>query len=260
MKQLQGADPEREPAAIPEVAFSEAYQPERDAADAAEPTGTAGQQKTLDDLLEITGVHSALQHDKIMDLQRPERILIDREAEKIARKALHTLIAHQNSGRSTPQSISGAVTPTGSRVSPGEKARAPGAALIGKPSASSALLEKMRQRKELTALPSTRVASLESSRGTNSPPAEDDLGMSLLPQVLRILRESPEYRATTARILSAASVRLNDTSQVAIVRALLKEVATWQKPVATNADGTGEKPRREEGTWQLKEAFYPSRA
>ena len=244
---------------------------------AAPLSGAAGHQKTLDDLLEITGVHSALQHDVIMDQQRPERLLLDREAQKIANRALRTLIQHHQQQKQTQavaadnrssashQSEARGVSISMTPPKPGIPLNQKGIAGANRPAASSLLLEKMRQRKELTSLPSSAPVSsvtgptLSSGSAASSSPTHgctaidrrgvgldgEDSGtridpeyQELLPIILMFLRQCDGQSATTAEILHATKVKLTNTAHVAVVRAMLRGIATFQKKAKRGAGGT----------------------
>ncbi|KAK9449085.1 SNF2 family N-terminal domain-containing protein [Limtongia smithiae] len=60
----------------------------------------AGDDDIMESLFARSGVHSALEHDEIMNASRPDAVLVEREAQRIAQQAAHALRASRKAARS----------------------------------------------------------------------------------------------------------------------------------------------------------------
>jgi DNA excision repair protein ERCC-6 len=56
-----------------------------------EKDGTKDESRILQSLMDMTGLQTVVQHDLIMDAHRPERVIVEKEAEKIATAAVSAL-------------------------------------------------------------------------------------------------------------------------------------------------------------------------
>ena len=110
--------------------------------------------RLLSTLFASSGVHSALQHDSIMEASRPEVMLVEREASRIAKEAADTL---RESRRQARRNDIGTPTWTGRSGGPtqfGSPNRTHGSAM-----GSESLLARMRHRQALEGSSSTASSS-----------------------------------------------------------------------------------------------------
>jgi len=112
----------------------------------------------LETLFASSGVHSALQHDSIMDASRPEVLLVEREANRIAKEAADAL---RESRRQVRRNEIGTPTWTGRSGGPprfGSPGRTNGNAV-----GSESLLARMRHRQALEGRTTSVVPSQTAS-------------------------------------------------------------------------------------------------
>lgn len=231
------------------VAGLEDYSKEQD-----ESTSTLSKQSDdaiLEGIFAKSGVSSTLEHDAIMDASRPETVLLEREASRVAMLAAKALkesrrVASQakigtptwtgrfgSAGRNTP-------TLTGNGAVVGRLAR--NTPRIGgspkpetKPSStnlmsSQSILSQMAKKRSLEASDATRLVS----DPTIKPQAE------MLQNICRYLNGKSDFKASSKDIIQSCNVSMRDTQEVATARQMLKQVANWHK---------------NEGLWQLKDEF-----
>lgn len=108
-------------------------------------TCTADDSHILESLFEMTGLHSAIQHDKLVDRPQQEVVLVEKEAERVAASAAAALqrsrqdreqepvealtwTGMQISQKARPSIVSGGAVPSSASILASIRARQPGAA------------------------------------------------------------------------------------------------------------------------------------
>ncbi|ORX90662.1 hypothetical protein K493DRAFT_380445 [Basidiobolus meristosporus CBS 931.73] len=80
--------------ALPDVAGVEDYKfPDAQSSATTDPSENNDEDRILSSLFELTGIHSALKHDTLLDAARQEDILVEQEANRIAERAVAALRA-----------------------------------------------------------------------------------------------------------------------------------------------------------------------
>ncbi|ANB12861.1 DNA-dependent ATPase RAD26 [Sugiyamaella lignohabitans] len=212
----------------------------------------------LEGIFAKSGVQSTLEHDSIMEASRPDTILVEREASRVATQAANALRESRNAARKaqigTPTwtgrfGSAGRVT---NRSSPLPKGR------LGTPSttpgttsrssrsssprvesnklSSTSILQNIRQKRELEEKEKATIASIDDGLPGGNLAART----KILKNMVSYLYNQPEHKGKSASILAAASVRLDDTQEVATIRQMLREIASWNST---------------DSTWTLKEEF-----
>jgi len=216
------------------------------------------------------GVHSALKHDAIMSTSHQEAMLVNKEAELVASKAVAALKASRNRIRKQQAEV-GTPTWTGRFGSAGAPKRhgllstaqsSLSGIGIGKNLSSSAapssalILGKLRER-QLQDHPETLSSVLPSAgaaAASSSPPITPSFTKGSREEyVLKIrdfLAEMPsgDFRASTSQIVSHFKIAIK-SEDVALFRKMLKGIAHFEKGVPI---GGGKKGG---GYWVLKEEF-----
>jgi DNA excision repair protein ERCC-6 len=179
--------------------------------------------RLLSTLFASSGVHSALQHDSIMDASRPEAVLVEREASRVAKEAADAL---RESRRQARRNDIGTPTWTG---------RFGGTPRFGSTNdpgvGSESLLARMRHRQALE--------SPSQPNSHRSSPAPGQLArVSTTPQAHVLIRQIQEF--LSARGGSASSKELvagfPDTKgedAIAGFRKMVKQIAEFKDSVWT---------------------------
>jgi len=155
-------------------------------------------------LLKKSGVHSALQHDVVVDSSMTEHLLVERRAEEAAKRAAKFLKEASQSADSRPVNQLTWTGRFGSTAVAGVKrfggaAKAGGNELLN----SQSLLVQMRERAYGHADPAQRASA------GGPPTAKDAQGMRLMEEVLRFLKSKGE-KATTNAILRHFDATVNE--------------------------------------------------
>lgn len=170
-----------------------------------------GDQNVLESIFAKSGVQSALQHDQIMDAARPEMLLVDREAERVARAAAEAL---RQSRRETQRNPIGTPTFTGrfggSAANNARDRAGPG---------SSALLAGMAQRR---------------SDGDNRPNVtisglSDPGRAALIKRIADFLLQKGATGVPSQGIVDQFAVNIEGTQEVALFKSMLRQVAVFSK-------------------------------
>lgn len=212
----------------------------------------------LRSLLKQAGVHSALQHDVIVDHRATEHILVERRAETVAKKAAELL---RRAGETAENRPTGQLTWTGrfgaaaTVPRPGGLSATPSAS---KPPDAQQLLARMRER---------AFGAAEGGAAPSAGSSVEQTGMRLMEEVIRFI-QSKGGAATTNAILKAFESTINEggssllkyvffmgsfdrdafflgSTRFHLPRFVLKEVATLQKSSA----GAGR------GEWYVKPEY-----
>lgn len=181
-----------------------------------------------------------------MNASRPDTILVEREAARVAAQAASAL---RDSRKQAQKAKLGTPTWTGRFGSAGKSSKLALNKVPSRPSSrsstpsgrsspgvsSSSVLESLRHKRQL-----------EQEARSSSPLASSFLGeksaaaAAVLTKMRDFLSKQPNHMAKSADILSSSGVRLEGVQEVANVRQMLKQIAVWQN---------------EHSMWQLKEDF-----
>lgn len=194
-------------------------------------TAKSGDDGLLEGLFAKAGVHSTLEHDAVMDASRPDTVLMEREATRIANQAAAAL---KESRREARKHKIGTPTWTGRF---GKAGRAP---VIGKansvspspPASSASILEALKSKRELETKTTTSASMLPASVIQSHTEA--------ITRIRNFLATRPNFAAKSAEIVKACDIKLDSDQAVANLRHMLKKVATW--------DSTS-------GSWHLQYEF-----
>ena len=223
-------------------------------------SSTKEEDRLMDGLFASSGVHSALEHDAIMSETMPDQILVDREASRIAKAAAEALRASRKMAR---QAEIGVPTWTGKFGSAGRIGRPSNNGLglgrkngegRGSSMSSASILQGMRRKRELengpkrngsprirssTGSPSPVTSSSTTNETAHSTPAllTDE---EKAKYICEYLVKQPEFAAKSQDIIKGCNIAVSDFQEVANIRQILKEIATWN----------GQKSK-----WVLKEEF-----
>lgn len=173
-----------------------------------------GDQNVLESIFAKSGVQSALQHDQIMDSARPELLLVDREAERIAKAAVDAL---RQSRRETARNPIGTPTFTGRSggLGSGSSSSARNRAGPG----SSALLAGMAQRRaEEDDQPNITISGLS-----------DPGRAALIKRIADFLLQKGERGVPSQGIVDQFAVNIEGTQEVTLFKSMLRQVAVFDK-------------------------------
>ena len=184
--------------------------------------------RLLSTLFASSGVHSALQHDSIMEASRPEVMLVEREASRVAKEAADAL---RESRRQARRNDIGTPTWTGRSGGParfGSPNRTNGSAI-----GSESLLARMRYRQALEG---------SSSTASNSPapiPQSDAPQSHVL--LIEQIQEFLASRGGTAssKELVARFPDVKGADAIAEFRKMVKQIAEFKNSM-----------------WVLKEEYH----
>ncbi|KAK3847883.1 MAG: hypothetical protein J3R72DRAFT_470620 [Linnemannia gamsii] len=245
-----------------------------------------GEANILSKLFENSGVHSALKHDEIMDSTKQENLIVEREATRIAERAMAALkesrkrrrrqdldvptwtgssngSALPRFGRASIAGAAGAGSGSSSRVVSGIGSSAN---VAGGTPKSSLLLAGMLERKRLEQeggsggrYSRTSTASSSSSSPRGSPPPHALGGMdasSILKEGTRenLITSIRNYmldqggRVRSADLVAHFQGQLGDVEQM-VFKKMLKGIAVLEKP-SKGEGGDGK------GWWTLKSEYY----
>ncbi|KAK9478235.1 SNF2 family N-terminal domain-containing protein [Lipomyces japonicus] len=221
---------------------------------ASSPTGDEG---IMENLLANSGVHSALEHDEIMDAARPDAVLVEREATKVAAEAARALRESRRAARAaevgTPtwtgkfgsagrlnghrQGSRRATATSSSGFRSGEGSLTPGSSSTPELSSSS-IIARLREKKALENEHSP-TSGQELTPGIHIDQLTNDDKLELISRLREYLAANGG-KAKSSAIVEKFAVRVSGAQQVATFRQMLKEISVW-RPV--------------EGVWELKDAF-----
>uniref|UniRef100_A0A8C7YJR3 DNA excision repair protein ERCC-6 n=1 Tax=Oryzias sinensis TaxID=183150 RepID=A0A8C7YJR3_9TELE len=239
---------------------------------------TAEEQKKSDDyvlskLLKKSGIHSVMQHDSIMESSNPDYVLVEAEANRVAKDALKALKssrqqcrlpfnrpppppARKRFGQKRNSILVGhsdsSIVKKSASKKPGAGAHFSGEGAESDsnaaPLSSASLLAKMRARNHISNLSSRGDAEEEDednseAPGTSSPapPTEHD---ELLVDLRNFVafQANVDGQATTQEVLEYFKPRLTQ-EQVPVFRELLRSICFFHRTSG------------QEGIWRLKEHF-----
>ncbi|KAG5357952.1 DNA repair protein [Yarrowia sp. B02] len=178
----------------------------------------------LNDIFSQTGVHSALEHDAIMDASRPETVIIEREAKRVAEVAAKAL---RDSRKKAQANEIGTVTWTGKFGSAGKfgkkkqppgKAGAPKFGAASDKLSSSSILQNIKAKKSLEESANAYTGLINMS----------DLDkVKLLEKISESLKQAGAAGLSSKDIASEFALKLTSQEEVAVMRQLLKQAGEW---------------------------------
>lgn len=167
----------------------------------------------LEGIFAKAGVEKALEHDAVMDTKRPDVVLMEREASRVANQAAEALKVSRSSAR---QKKIGTPTWTGKFGNAGK-------------STSLSILANFREKQDLESSSRSRI---------KLPDSQIERYAARLEHVHAFLASKPQQKAPSSDIIKACDLPINTDQDVANVRQMLRKVATW--------DG-------KDKTWNLKQ-------
>uniref|UniRef100_A0A7N8YJF9 DNA excision repair protein ERCC-6 n=1 Tax=Mastacembelus armatus TaxID=205130 RepID=A0A7N8YJF9_9TELE len=189
-------------------------------------------QKKSDDyvlakLFKKSGIHSVMQHDTIMESSNPDYVLVEAEANRVAKDAMKAL-------KLSRQQCSGEGAESDSNSTP---------------LSSASLLAKMRARNHFSVPSSQREEAEEEgdsseTPGASSPPAPPTKHDELLVDLRNFVafQANVDGQATTQEVLGYFKPRLTQ-KQAPVFRELLRSICDFHRTSG------------QEGIWRLKEHF-----
>jgi DNA excision repair protein ERCC-6 len=190
--------------------------------------------RILDSLFTNAGVHSVLAHDKIMGSSRPEQLIVEKEAAKVASEAIQAL----KQSRKTIRRGEFNATWTGKSGVSGNPKFASGASRSQKASApsSSSILSKLKNFNALPAAPAQVVVPLPSLDSVQAQPTSSHQGMA---ESVRDFLHNAGGTLQTFQIVRQFKMG-SSSADVSVFRSILRSLANFDKL---------------RGTWTLKDEF-----
>ncbi|KAG5355219.1 Protein CHROMATIN REMODELING 8 [Yarrowia sp. C11] len=187
-----------------------------------EPNDGENDDNILNDIFSQTGVHSALEHDAIMDASRPETVIIEREAKRVAEVAAKAL---RDSRKKAQSNEIGTVTWTGKFGSAGKfgKKKQPagkaGAPRFGSDKlSSSSILQNIKAKKSLEESANAYTGLINMS----------DLDkVKLLEKISESLKHAGAGGLSSKDIANEFALKLTNQEEVAVMRQLLRQAGEW---------------------------------
>lgn len=166
----------------------------------------SGDQNVLESIFAKSGVQSALQHDQIMDAARPELLLIDREANRVAQAAAEAL---RKSRKETQRNPIGTPTFTG---------RFGGTPNRGRGTGSNVLLANMAARRaQDDEAPVSNLASLS------------DAGQAaLIKKMADFLIQKGSAGVSSQAIVDTFGVNIEGAQEVALFKSMLRQIGVFR--------------------------------
>lgn len=177
-------------------------------------SATKEESNILEGIFAKAGVQSSLEHDAIVNASRPDTVLMEREAERIASQAAEAL---RESRKLTRKSDIGTPTWTGKsglagiikKSDPNKKTS----------TSSSKILQGLRQKRELET----------NSRSSMDIGSQDlDKHTKLMQKIRTYLESQPDKSASSADVVSNCNVSLDGPQDISNLRQIMKRVAVWQ--------------------------------
>ncbi|ORY79839.1 SNF2 family N-terminal domain-domain-containing protein [Protomyces lactucae-debilis] len=159
-----------------------------------------GEENVLESIFARSGVQSALEHDQIMDAARPEQLLVEREANRIAKEAAETL---KQSRREAQRQPIGTPTFTGR---------------FGGGQGSGGLLAGMARRREAeTGEPVLSIAKLS-----------DPGRAALIKRIAAFLGRHGEDGVASQGIVDEFGVNVEGAEEVTLFKKMLRQIAVFK--------------------------------
>lgn len=167
----------------------------------------------LEGIFAKAGVQSSLEHDAIVNASRPDTVLMEREAERIASQAAEAL---KESRKLTRKSDIGVPTWTGKSGLAGIIKKSDSG---NRSTTSSKILQGLRQKRELE-------TNSRSSIGIES--QDLDKHTKLMQKIRAYLEAQPDKSASSADVVSNCNIPLDGPQDISNLRQIIKRVAVWQ--------------------------------
>lgn len=174
----------------------------------------SGDQNILESIFARSGVQSALQHDQIMDSATPEMLLVDREADRVAKAAVEAL---RQSRRETARNPIG--TPTFTGRSGGLGSTSSNQARNRGGPESSALLAGMTQRRAEETNDSDITISVLIDPGR----------ASLIKRIADFLLAKGDLGVSSQSIVNQFAFNIEGAQEVTLFKSMLRQVAVFDK-------------------------------
>lgn len=230
---------------------------------------TSGTNRDEDRLMEgifaKSGVHSSLEHDLIMGQTVPDQLLVEKEAERVAKSAVEALRASRKIARRAEIGVPtwtgkyGSAGRTGSSKTSNGNNESLGSSrrfgASGNTMSSASILQGMRRKRELERGVSTSVNQSNNNNSSshtnnnrnincsekteifsNSPKTNEEKVKS----ICEYLNSQSGYEAKSKDIISNCGIVIGDVQEVTNIRQILKEIAGWNGRI---------------GKWVLKDEF-----
>lgn len=177
-----------------------------------------------------SGVHSALEHDEIMDSSRPDSVIVEREAMRIAQQAANAL---KESRKVTKKAQIGTPTWTGKFGTAGKKKKSSGKSKMS----SSSILSNIKQKRDLE----EKAKQNRAAQPVNSVlTANNDQRTKMIEKMRDYLALQDGCMGKSADVVGASEAKVKNQQEVANIRQMLKQIAVW------DAD---------KGMWKLKDEY-----
>lgn len=152
-----------------------------------------------------SGVHSTLEHDSIIDSSRPDTVLVEKEATRIAAEAASAL---KESRKAARKAKIGTPTWTGKFGSAGRfgvkrKANSP---------ASSAILQNMKAKRDLERVPKKRTPNPDNDK--------------LIHQLSEFISNNDGF-STSRQIVDGLELKMSTQQETVLLRSMLKSICVW---------------------------------
>jgi DNA excision repair protein ERCC-6 len=181
-----------------------------------------------------SGLQSALHHDRIVESEKPEFMIVEQEAQRIADEALANLrasrIAIQDPNQFAPTWTGRSGSAGNPRSILGQYSSAPKSIGSGSALSSASLLHRLRHGRSSSAASSPTPKSLSSS----------DSQSELAIRIVRHMKEN-DNKATSSEIVKAFQLKLQ-ANDMLIFRKILHSIAEFNRV-------------NKQGTWVLKSEF-----
>ncbi|ODQ66507.1 hypothetical protein NADFUDRAFT_57271 [Nadsonia fulvescens var. elongata DSM 6958] len=177
----------------------------------------------LEGIFSNSGVYSTLEHDSIMEATRPETLLVEREASRVASEAAQAL---KESRRIALRAQIGTPTWTGKFGSAGRFGRSSPSSQIPNGMSSKSILQSIKYRRELEEK-ATSTAADTVNLGGGIGILTDVQKTGLISRIRDYLASQPDKMAKSLDIIQNLNMKVTGPQEVATVRQMLKELATW---------------------------------
>jgi len=165
----------------------------------------------LEGLFAKAGVQSTLEHDAVINTSRPDTVIMEKEAQRIAHQATQAL---KESRKETRKAKIGTPTWTG----------------------KSGLAGRLKRKREQTESPANEQSTsilkgLRQKRALQSKPSVSE-SVSRHAETMRSIRKFLEARsppaASSAEIVDACRIKLDGPQEVSNLREMLRRIAVWE--------------------------------
>ncbi len=175
--------------------------------------------RIMEGLFANSGVHSTLEHDAVMTASRPDTILIEKEAVRVAQKAAEMLKA---SRKATRKANIGTPTWTGRFGTAGKFGRKKSQV---NDMSSSSILENIRKKRELEGNTCNSAVSFSSANFSRSINMESQ--KEIIEKLRNFLSQQDGFKASSQDIVQRIGIPINESQDIASARQMLKQISDW---------------------------------